>query len=56
MTNTVIIALIFAALVALTVPVLMAGAGAVLPVVYALAGLLIHELATDPYRNGGTNE
>lgn len=56
MTNNIIIALIFAALIALTVPVLMAGTGAILPVIYALEGILIHDLATDPYRNGDTNE
>lgn len=56
MTNNVIIALVFVALAALTVPVLMAGTGAILPIVYALTGILIHELATDPYRNGDTNE
>ncbi|WP_158407445.1 hypothetical protein [Corynebacterium ureicelerivorans] len=56
MTNRAIIFLIIAALAALSVPVIMAGTGAILPVVYALAGLLIYELATDPYRNGDTNE
>lgn len=56
MTNNILIALIFVALAVMTVPVLMAGTGAILPVVYALAGILIHDLATDPYRNGDTNE
>ena len=56
MTNNVIIALIVLALAALSVPVLMAGTGAILPVIYALGGILIYELATDPYRNGDTNE
>ena len=56
MTNYVIIALIFVALIALTVPLLMAGTGAILPIVYALAGIIIHDLAADPYRNGDVNE
>lgn len=47
MPNRAKIALLAAATIALTAPVIKAGTGAILPIIYALAGLAIYTLANN---------